>query len=157
MAGRAPVTRLSLTERLSTAVVRVIRHPGFVLAYTAGTAYWWLSHPPAGGWAQAFSADAYPWPAWTSCASLLALWIESAVGISQFYSGRRDAVAAARTAELMRATAAQSEAQTLALGRMQAMEEAQARRDEAMAAQMRALRAEMQALRQAQAQPPPPS
>ncbi|MHB1778088.1 MAG: hypothetical protein ACYCU7_19210, partial [Acidimicrobiales bacterium] len=90
--------------------MRVIRHPLFVLAYTAGTVYWWASHPPSGGWTQAFTADAYPWPAWTSLASLMALWIESSVGIAQYYAARRDAVQAAREAELMRAVAVQSDA-----------------------------------------------
>lgn len=105
-----------------------------MLAYTAGTAAWWLSHPPTGGWAQAFADDAYPWPAWTSCASLLALWIESAVGVSQYYAARRDAVRAAhdaeqtlRTAELMHAVAVQSDAIT-------EMMRLAAARDEAMAA-----------------------
>ena len=107
----APLTpRISLTERISTAAVRVIRHPLFVVAYCSATAFWWLSHPPANGWANAFNDDAFPWPMWTSLASLLALLIESAVGIGQYYAGKRDAVQAARTAELMRATAAQSEA-----------------------------------------------
>lgn len=106
----ARVERRSLTERIASAAVRVIRSPWFVVGYTAGTFYWWASHPPPGGWVHAFSADAYPWPAWTSAASLLALWIESAVGLSTYYAARRDAVQAARTAELMRAVAAQSDA-----------------------------------------------
>jgi hypothetical protein len=86
-----------------------------VLGYTAATAYWWLSHPPANGWSHAFTDDAYPWPFWTAGASLLALWIESSVGIAQYYAAQRDAVQAARTAELMNAVAAQTEAILLLL------------------------------------------
>lgn len=102
--------RLSFIERVSSAVVEVIRHPFFVLFYTGGTVFWWTRHPPPGGWMHAFTDDAYPWGMWTSLASLLALWIESAVGISQRFQAKRDAVAAARMAALLDAVAAQSQA-----------------------------------------------
>ncbi len=127
MARPASLDHISITERVSYRIVALIRHPLFVVAYTAGTAYWWLSHPPTNGWLQAFHDDTYPWAMWTSLASLLALWIESSVGISQYYQAKRDALAAAKQSEMIRAMHAQSLAIAAALEHVLAAEGAQER------------------------------
>jgi hypothetical protein len=86
--------RRGLVDRLIDFVPRVIRHPVFPVLYTIGTAYWWWAHPPQNGWASAFRDDAYPWPMWTSLASLMALWIESAIGLWTWRQTAKDAEAA---------------------------------------------------------------
>lgn len=125
-----PSAGLTTYERLSFAVVRLIRSPWFIGWYTLGTLAWWLSHPPANGWANAFRDDAYPWPLWTSAASLLALWIESAVGVGQYLQQKRDAIAAERQAAMMRAIATQTNAIAEALGTLRRIADALLTADE---------------------------
>lgn len=108
-------------ERFAFFLVRVIRNPYFIAFYSLGTFAWWYAHPPQGGWAQAFNADAYPWPAWTSAASLLALWIESAVGVGQYLQQRRDLQAAARQEAMLRALTIDTEATEATLAAVQTL------------------------------------
>lgn len=95
---------------MSRFVQRIVRTWTFIGLYTGLTAYWWLAHPPPGGWVATVRDDQYPWGFWTSCASLLALWIENMIGLGQLDQQHRDTAMMGSLAEMLRAVQAQTNA-----------------------------------------------
>jgi type VI protein secretion system component VasK len=99
---------LSVSDQVSLVAQSVIRRWSFIGAVIVITAAWWT-------WPAAFGDRSGAPLHWNLLASLMALVIESVVGIGMFSSGRRDAV-------ILRQVRANEDVAREALARVEAIE-----------------------------------
>ena len=99
---------LSVSDQVSLVAQSVIRRWSFIGAVVVLTAAWWT-------WPRAFGDPTGTPLHWNLLASLMALVIESVVGIGMFSSGKRDAV-------ILRQVRANETVALVALARIEAIE-----------------------------------